>query len=147
MSVDQRTQTRWAAGQQRPRLRCIQRPIGAQKRANIMPACIHGPGVRLCLWHALAPRLLQVRVVGALRLPSGDVNLVATQLALDRDHANLITFQPEEQTGLDPLVDLVMNGGDLRVAIKVGAAVRLSACQLVLLGRFAGSAAWRWHLR
>ena len=62
---------------------------------------------------------LQVHVLGTLRLPSGDVNLVATQLALDREHANLITFQ-SEQTGLDPLVDLVMNGGDLRVAIKVG---------------------------
>ena len=62
---------------------------------------------------------LQVHVRGTLRLPSGDVNLVATQLALDREHANLITFQ-SEQTGLDPLVDLVMNGGDLRVAIKVG---------------------------
>ena len=56
---------------------------------------------------------------GTVRLPSGDVNLVATQLALDREHANLVTFQPE-QSGLDPLVDLVMNGGDLRVAIKVG---------------------------
>ena len=54
-----------------------------------------------------------------VRLPSGDINLVATQLALDREHANLITFQPEH-SGLDPLVDLVMNGGDLRVAIKVG---------------------------
>lgn len=54
---------------------------------------------------------------GTVRLPSGDVNLVATQLALDRQHANLITFQAEQ--GLDPLVDLVMSGGDLRVAIQV----------------------------
>lgn len=57
---------------------------------------------------------------GTVRLPSGDVNLVATQLALDREHANLITFQPD-QLGLDPLVDVVMNGGDLRVTIKVRA--------------------------
>ena len=62
--------------------------------------------------------LPQVRVRGTLRLPSGDVNLVATQLALDRDHANLITFHPD-QSGLDPAVDLVMTGGDLRVAIQV----------------------------
>lgn len=55
---------------------------------------------------------------GTLRLPSGDVNLVATQLALDRDHANLVSFAAD-QSGLDPLVDLVMSGGDLRVAIKV----------------------------
>lgn len=64
--------------------------------------------------------LRQVRVRGTLRLPSGDVNLVATQLALDREHANLITFQAEQ--GLDPVVDLVMTGGDLRVAIQVWAA-------------------------
>ena len=61
-----------------------------------------------------------MRVHGTVRLPSGDVNLVATQLGLDREHANLITFTSE--SGLDPLVDLVMNGGDLRVAIKVGRA-------------------------
>nr|AXF41549.1 carbonic anhydrase CAH0010 [Chlorella sp. ArM0029B] len=60
----------------------------------------------------------QVRVRGTLRLPSGDVNLVATQLALDREHANLITFHPDQSPGLDPLVDLVMMGGDLRVAIQ-----------------------------
>lgn len=62
----------------------------------------------------------QVRVRGTVRLPSGDVNLVATQLALDRDHANLVTFAPDQSPGLDPLVDLVMTGGDLRVAIQVG---------------------------
>lgn len=68
-----------------------------------------------------APFILwQVRVRGTVRLPSGDVNLVATQLALDREHANLITFTSE--SGLDPLVDLVMSGGDLRVAIQVGKA-------------------------
>ena len=60
----------------------------------------------------------QVRVVGTVRLPSGEVNLVAPQLALDREHANLISFQAE-QSGLDPVVDVVMTGGDLRVAIQV----------------------------
>lgn len=66
---------------------------------------------------------------GTLRLPSGDVNLVATQLALDREHANLITFTSE--SGLDPLVDLVMSGGDLRVAIQVGSASRQAGSRLV----------------
>lgn len=63
----------------------------------------------------------QLAVTGVLRLPSGDVNLVATQLALDRDHPNVITFVPGEAPGaLDPLVDLVMTGGDLRITIQVG---------------------------
>jgi hypothetical protein len=77
-----------------------------------LPTLVACPACGACFW-------VQVRVQGSLRLPSGDVNLVATQLALDRDHANLITFQ-QEQSGIDPLVDLVMSGGDLRVAIKVG---------------------------
>lgn len=79
-------------------------------------------GTPLCELSSPACRpALQVRVRGTVRLPSGDVNLVATQLALDREHANLITFHPDQLPGLDPVVDLVMLGGDLRVAIQVGA--------------------------
>lgn len=83
----------------------------------------------------------QVRVRGTVRLPSGDVNLVATQLALDREHANLINFQAEQ--GLDPVVDLVMSGGDLRVAIqargRVGSCTRCHVQQELGGG---GSAPW-----
>jgi hypothetical protein len=73
-----------------------------------------------------------VAVAGALRLPGGEVNLVATQLELDRAHANTITFGGKGSAGgaeggagagaatpaLDPLVDLALVSGDLRVAVR-----------------------------
>ncbi|KAL6785562.1 hypothetical protein ACKKBF_B00775 [Auxenochlorella protothecoides x Auxenochlorella symbiontica] len=57
------------------------------------------------------PRL---RARGRLSLPGGDLNLVATQLSLDREHANALVFAGDP----DPRVDLVLLGGDLRVAIQ-----------------------------
>jgi hypothetical protein len=79
-----------------------------------------------------------VAIAGALRLPGGEVNLVATQLELDRAHANTITFGGDGSAGgaggaggaegganggaaapaLDPLVDLALVSGDLRVAVR-----------------------------
>ena len=58
-------------------------------------------------------------MAGALRLPSGDVNLVATKLSLDRSHPNVLTFVPSPGSSLDPLVHLAMNSGDVRLTIKV----------------------------
>lgn len=55
---------------------------------------------------------------GVMRLDSGVLNLVATQFALARDHANSLTFSPE--TGLDPLIDLALVSADLRASIQVG---------------------------
>jgi hypothetical protein len=61
----------------------------------------------------------QVALSGALRLPGGEVNLVATQLELDREHANTIAFGGAgAPPGVDPLVDVVLTSGDLRVAIR-----------------------------
>lgn len=56
-------------------------------------------------------------VEGALRLPSGEVNLVAAQLELDREHANTLIFGGSS-SGVDPLVDLVLVSGDLRVSVR-----------------------------
>lgn len=89
------------------------------------------PAARPCC-PSLAPRA-QVHVSGRLALPSGDVNLVATQLTLDREHANAITFAPpggapgeaagaaapDAAAGVDPLIDLVLTGSDLRLTIQV----------------------------
>lgn len=52
---------------------------------------------------------------GQLSLPAGDLNLVATQLSLDREHTNRLDFHGD----LDPIVDVVLRGGDLKVAIQV----------------------------
>jgi hypothetical protein len=60
-----------------------------------------------------------VDVQGVLRLPGGDVNLVAAQLELDREHVNTLTFGgPGAPSGADPLVDVVLSSGDLRVTVQ-----------------------------
>ena len=43
--------------------------------------------------------------------PCAQINLVAAQLVLDREHANRIVFNPED--GLDPLVDLRLRGAQV----------------------------------
>lgn len=50
------------------------------------------------------------------RLESGEINLVAAQLQLEREHQNKITFTPE--AGLDPRVDVALTGSRLRYLIK-----------------------------
>lgn len=44
------------------------------------------------------------------------VNLVATQLVLDREHPNRLVF--EEGQGLDPNIDLKFRGPNLRALIQ-----------------------------
>jgi hypothetical protein len=58
-----------------------------------------------------------VTVEGVLRLPGGDVNLVAAQLELDREHDNTLTFG-NSGVGADPLVDVVLTSGDLRLSVR-----------------------------
>ena len=66
-----------------------------------------------------------ISVTGTVKLPSGDINLLAAQFELDREHENLILFGPTpgEQTsgrapvGIDPMVDVSLNSGDLKVSI------------------------------
>lgn len=89
-----------------------------------------GPDLRatypLVMNFALAGELLTsgpahpdtVAVEGVLRLPGGEVNLVAAQLELDREHANTLTFGGAgAPLGVDPLVDLVLTSGELRVSV------------------------------
>jgi hypothetical protein len=59
-----------------------------------------------------------------LRLLGGEVNLVATQLELNRDHHNTVVFGAAgAPAGLDPMVDVVLTGGDVRVTITGRASV------------------------
>ena len=53
---------------------------------------------------------------GSLYFDRGDVNLVATQVRLDRDHPNRVVFSPDK--GLDPFVDMAFLGTDLRALIQ-----------------------------
>ncbi|KAK9862508.1 hypothetical protein WJX84_009406 [Apatococcus fuscideae] len=57
-----------------------------------------------------------VRLAGTVHLDSGEVNLLATQLVLERDHPNRLMFQPEDS--LDPVLDIALRGADLRALIK-----------------------------
>lgn len=69
-----------------------------------------------------------VTLSGSLRLPSGDINLLAAQFELDREHENMIIFgasgnqassesNRQEQVGIDPLVDVSLTSGDLKVSV------------------------------
>ena len=44
------------------------------------------------------------------------INLVATQLVVDREHANRVVFSPE--TGTDPVVDLALVSSQLRATVQ-----------------------------
>lgn len=44
------------------------------------------------------------------------INLVAAQLMLDREHSNRLVFEGKE--GLDPLVDLSLRGAQIRAVIQ-----------------------------
>lgn len=59
-----------------------------------------------------------VALSGELRLPNGELNLLATQLALDRSHPNVVRWRGEPGGAADPDVDVLLRGGDLRVAVR-----------------------------
>ncbi|XP_071723497.1 protein TIC236, chloroplastic-like [Rutidosis leptorrhynchoides] len=52
---------------------------------------------------------------GTLTFENGDVNLVATQVRLKREHLNVAKFEPEQ--GLDPMLDLVLVGSEWQFRI------------------------------
>ncbi|KAG0475018.1 hypothetical protein HPP92_014704 [Vanilla planifolia] len=51
-----------------------------------------------------------VKPKGVLTFENGDVNLVATQVRLKRDHLNIAKFEPD--LGLDPILDLTLVGSE-----------------------------------
>ncbi|CAN1218527.1 Protein TIC236, chloroplastic [Linum perenne] len=53
---------------------------------------------------------------GVLSFENGDVNLVATQVRLKREHLNIAKFEPEN--GLDPMLDLVLVGSEWQFRIQ-----------------------------
>ncbi|KAJ7565427.1 hypothetical protein O6H91_02G060300 [Diphasiastrum complanatum] len=59
---------------------------------------------------------LQVKPKGTLTFENGDVNLVATQVRLNRDYPNRAKFEPEQ--GLDPSLDLALIGADWQLKVQ-----------------------------
>lgn len=57
-----------------------------------------------------------IRPKGSLTFENGDVNLVATQVRLKRDHINVAKFEPD--LGLDPTLDLALVGSDWQFRIQ-----------------------------
>lgn len=57
-----------------------------------------------------------VKPKGVLTFENGDVNLVATQVRLKRDHLNIAKFEPD--LGLDPVLDLVLVGSEWQFSIQ-----------------------------
>ena len=57
-----------------------------------------------------------LRPSGTIQFDSGDINLVATQLSLNREHPNCAVFVPEQ--GLDPTLDVSLTGADLNALIQ-----------------------------
>lgn len=53
---------------------------------------------------------------GILTFENGDVNLVATQVRLKRDHLNIAKFEPD--LGLDPILDLALVGSEWQFRIQ-----------------------------
>ncbi|KAL8090119.1 protein TIC236, chloroplastic [Apium graveolens] len=53
---------------------------------------------------------------GILTFENGDVNLVATQVRLKREHLNIAKFEPEN--GLNPLLDLALVGSEWQFRIQ-----------------------------
>ena len=76
------------------------------------------------------PALVQPR--GTLEFESGDVNLVATQVRLNRDHANRVKFEPEQ--GMDPTLDLKLVGPDFQLKIQ-GRATSWQDCVVMTSNR------------
>ncbi|KAI3691537.1 hypothetical protein L2E82_49901 [Cichorium intybus] len=60
------------------------------------------------------PKLLKPK--GVLMFENGDVNLVATQVRLKREHLNIAKF--EADNGLDPMLDLALVGSEWQFRIQ-----------------------------
>jgi hypothetical protein len=63
---------------------------------------------------AASPDSLRVR--GAISLDNGEINLLATQLVLDREHANRVLF--DGGPALDPTLDLALRGAGVRASVS-----------------------------
>jgi len=57
-----------------------------------------------------------LRPSGCVSLTNGEVNLLATQARLNREHANRVVFDPEH--ALDPMLDVCLTSADLRVLVQ-----------------------------
>lgn len=79
---------------------------------------------------------MEVRPSGSIRLDSGEVNLVATQVKLKRDHPNRAVFIPSQ--GLDPNLDISFVGADLMAMIQGRASTWQDHVVLTYLGTGAG---------
>ncbi|KNA09855.1 hypothetical protein SOVF_149730 isoform B [Spinacia oleracea] len=60
------------------------------------------------------PKLIKPK--GVLTFENGDVNLVATQVRLKREHLNVAKFEPDN--GLDPTLDLALVGSEWQFRIQ-----------------------------
>ncbi|KAL5975173.1 hypothetical protein ACLOJK_031852 [Asimina triloba] len=58
----------------------------------------------------------RIKPKGILTFENGDVNLVATQVRLKRDHLNIAKFEPD--LGLDPVLDLTLVGSEWQFRIQ-----------------------------
>ncbi|KAL6980146.1 hypothetical protein U1Q18_021795 [Sarracenia purpurea var. burkii] len=57
-----------------------------------------------------------IKPKGILTFENGDVNLVATQVRLKREHLNMAKFEPDY--GLDPMLDLALVGSEWQFRIQ-----------------------------
>lgn len=57
-----------------------------------------------------------IKPKGILTFENGDVNLVATQVRLKREHLNIAKFEPDN--GLDPMLDLAFVGSEWQFRIQ-----------------------------
>ncbi|PSR91805.1 Spermidine/putrescine import ATP-binding protein like [Actinidia chinensis var. chinensis] len=57
-----------------------------------------------------------IKPKGILTFENGDVNLVATQVRLKREHLNIAKFEPDY--GLDPMLDLALVGSEWQFKIQ-----------------------------
>ncbi|RAL48542.1 hypothetical protein DM860_005966 [Cuscuta australis] len=57
-----------------------------------------------------------IKPKGVLTFENGDVNLVATQVRLKREHLNIAKFEPDN--GLDPMLDLALVGSEWQFRIQ-----------------------------
>lgn len=57
-----------------------------------------------------------IKPKGILTFENGDVNLVATQVRLKREHLNIAKFEPDY--GLDPMLDLALVGSEWQFRIQ-----------------------------
>ncbi|XP_042477488.1 protein TIC236, chloroplastic-like [Macadamia integrifolia] len=57
-----------------------------------------------------------IKPKGVLTFENGDVNLVATQVRLKREHLNVAKFEPD--LGLDPILDLALVGSEWQFRIQ-----------------------------